>query len=1130
MTFIYPPSFRAAVCWLFCIALLMPFTQVRANDLQKVRCSLSIRNKSLEDAFEMIQAQTHYNIICMDQSGRLMARKVNLQADNTSLEKVLAELAGQATFNYKCLETNIIIRDGASEVDPAEKTVSGKVRDAKGLALPGVSIMVKGTKRGAVSNDNGDFQIKANEGDVLVFTFTGYQLTEVPLTKSNTLQVTLQDDEKKLSEVVVTALGVKKEKAKLGYAAQEVKGADMVKARESNVVASLSGRVAGLSVQNTTELFQDPVFLLRGQKPLIVIDGIPDQTADLYKINADDVESMTVLKGGAASALYGSIGYNGAIMITTKRGNGKDLSVEVNSSTQFQTSFIRIPKVQTVYGNGDQGKYAYVDGSGSGTEGGGWVWGPKMNQRDASTKSGWFETTQFNSPVDPVTGQLIPTPFLSKGADNVTNFFRTGIISSNNISITKASDKGSFRASASHIYQQGVVPNTDLKNTSFNIAGNYNLSNAFSMNARISYNKEYTNNFPETGYGPTNYLYNLILWTGPDVDVRDLRNYWVEGKEGVQQRHYNSSWYNNPYFQAYQYLRGYDKDNTFASADLTYQINPEFTAKLRTGINQYGLNRTYKEPKSYVGYSNKSRGQYTVATGNYFDIVSDLTLDYNHTFSDRFKVHAQVGGSNYYRNQKYGSSTTDGLVIPDFYNLGNSQNPVQSTNGIEERRTSSIYGVVDLEMLNALYVTFTGRNDKISTLPVQNNSFFYPSAAVSVVVSQLVDLPDWFSYLKARGSVGRVSSGVLDNGYTYGYLPTYSRGTIWNNQPSLTFGNKILSPNLTPQTSDSYEAGVDARFFGNRLGVELTYFQTKDFNNILEIPVSLGSGFTSRLENGHVYSRRGVEAVLTGNPVRSGKFRWDVMMNLSTYRRILKEITGGERLGNLKAGDRTDRIFTSAYQKSADGSVIYGSDGLPRPDNFARFVGNADPKLIYGVENTFTYGNFNLRFLVDGRIGGMMYSNTNMKMFWGGTHPGTVNQYREDANAGKNTYVGKGVVVTGGDVAYDAYGNITSDTRTYAPNTTAINYIVYMQGDGDAVNNNYHYYSTTFLKLREVNFTWRMPNKWMKNGPFRAADISLVGRNLLLFTDMPNVDPDAGVDNLQTPSTRNFGFNINLKF
>lgn len=1010
--------------------------------------------------------------------------------------------------------------------------IRGHVTDQKNLPLPGVSILVKGTNTGTTTNQEGDFSIKAKTGDILILKFMGFKTQEVTVTDNKKYQITLQDDAKGLSEVVVTALGVKKEKAKLGYAVQEVKGEDLVKAREPNVFSNLTGRVAGLTVQSSTDLFQSPTITLRGRQPLIVIDGIPDQSADIWKVNADDIENMTVLKGANASALYGSIGQNGAIMITTKRGKGKDLSIEINSSTELQPSFIRIPKVQTEYGDGFKGQYSYVDGSGGGPEGGGWIWGPKLDQKDPSTKSGFVELPQYDSPIDPQTGKRIPTPWISRGKDNVQDFFRTGVISSNNISITKSSDKGAFRASVSNVYQVGIVPNTDLNNTSFNLSGNYNLSDNLTADARITFNKQYTKNFPEVGYGPTNYLYNLILWTGADVSVKDLRNYWAPGQVGLQQRNYNNSYYNNPYFQAYEYLRGYDKNNTYGSLNLNYKISPDFSIQFRNGMNSYGLNRTYDEPKSYIGYGNKSRGNFTVSNDNFFDITSDLIADFNHTFSEKFKLHAQVGGSNYYRNDKYGSSATDGLTIPGFYNLSNSTNPVTATNALEERRTSSVYGVLDLEYLNAIYLTATGRNDFISTLPTQNNSFFYPSFGSSVIISQLIKLPDWFSLLKARGSWSQVSSATLnDNAYTYSYLPTYSKGYTWNNIPSLSYGSSILNANLHPQTSNSWEVGVDTKFFNNRIGLEATYYQTSDFNNIFSIPISNTSGFSSQLVNGNTYKRKGLELVLTATPVKIPGFRWDVAANFSTYHRYLTGIyNNAPTLNNLKAGDRVDKIYTSVYKKDPSGNIIYGSNGFPLDDTFPRSVGYGDPDFTYGLENSFTYKQFSLKVLVDGRVGGLMYSTTNQKMWWGGTNMGTLNHYRDEANAGKATYVGQGVVVTSGSVTYDSNGNITSDTRKFAPNTKAVNYIDYMTNTSNSANTNYNYYSQTFLKIREISFTWQVPGKWLKSSFVKGLNLSAVGRNLFLFAKIPNVDPDTGVDNLQTPSTRTIGFNANIKF
>ncbi|WP_443946752.1 SusC/RagA family TonB-linked outer membrane protein [Pedobacter sp. AW1-32] len=1102
------------------------------SNLSKIKCSVAASNQSLEQVFNLIQKQTQYSFVCIDRNGFLQ-KKISLNALNSNLEEVLKKISSEVPFTYNEISNKIIVKPAANTQKPEiARIIKGHVADNQKLGIPGVSVLIKASNTGTITNQNGDFSIKADNGDVLLFSSIGYAVKEVVVTDADNYAVELTENANALSEVVVTALGIKKEKAKLGYAVQEVQGESLVKAREPNIINSLTGRVAGLNIQNSTDLFQDPGISLRGRKPLIVIDGIPDQSADLYKINADDIESLSILKGAGASALYGSIGQNGAIMITTKRGKGKDLSIDYNTSTQVQPSFIRIPEVQTEYGAGFKGKYTYVDGSGGGAEGSGWIWGPKLDQPDPTTPSGFFETPQFNSPVDAATGKLVPLPFVSRGKNNVKDFFQTGIISSNNISITQSSEKGAFRASASHIYQRGIVPNTDLNNSSLSISGNYKLSESFSVDARLNYNRQFTENFPETGYGPTNYLYNLVLWTGADVSVEDLRNYWVPGKEGIQQRNYNNSYYNNPYFQAYEYLRGYNKDNTFGSLNLNYKISPALNIQFRNGINSYGLNRTYKEPKSYIGYGNKSRGQYTVSTGNYFDLASDLIADYNHTFTDKIKLHAQLGGSNYYRSNKYGSTNTDGLTIPGFYNLSNSANPIQGTNFVEERRTSSVYGVVDLEFLNGIYLSATGRNDIISTLPTANNSFFYPSLSSSVVVSQLTKLPNWISYLKARGSWSRVSSATLnDNDYTYSYLPSFNKGTIWNNIPSLTFGDALLNSNLNPQTSDSWEIGLDTRFLKNRLSIEATYYQTRDFNNIVSIPVSITTAYNSQLANGNVYQRRGIELVVSGTPIKSTNFEWNVSANFSQYRRYLKEIYGGaETLNFLRVGDRMDRIFTSVYQTSNQGQIIYGSNGFPLNDTFSRYIGNQDPDWTYGIENTFNFKSFSLKFLVDGRIGGMMYSTTNQKMWWGGTNPGTLNQYRVDANNGLSTFIGDGVVVVSGQATYDPNGNIVSDTRVYAPNAKAVNYIDYMTNTSNGAYNNYNYFSQTFLKLREVTIGWTVPNRLLSKSFVKGINVSLVGRNLLLFSKMPNVDPDPAVDNLQTPSTRSFGFNANIKF
>lgn len=1012
-------------------------------------------------------------------------------------------------------------------------TVTGSVRSASDNSpLSGVSISVNGTNRGTTTNYDGKYSLLVPKDGTLSFSFLGFASQQVPVSGKAEINILMKPGtDSELSEVVVTtALGIKKQQKTLGYAVQEVSGETMAKTKTTTALSALTGKVAGLNISNTTDLFRNPGISLRGRTPLIVIDGIPDADADPYKINADDIESISVLKGTAAAALYGAVGVNGAILYTTKKGNRGKLTVEFNSSTMFQPGYTVIPEVQTVYGGGDQGKYAYVNGSGGGTEGGGWIWGPKLDQRDPSTPSGFYETTQYDSPIDPVTGARVKTPWVSKGANNIKNFFRTGMLSTNSVSASIGTDKGSFRVSANHIYQKGVVPNTGLNNSSFSIGGNYKLSSKLSMDGKLTYNREYSDNYPTVGYGPPNYLYNLILWIGPDVDIRDLKNYWQTGREGLQQRNYNLSWYNNPHFVANELLNGYKRNNSFGQVTFDYKVLDNLSIKFRNGFNQYNSVGDTREPYSYIAYDYISRGNYATDLSNYFDINTDLIVNYNHEFSDAFKVNVTAGGSNAYRRFENVYTSTDGLTIPGFYSLGNSINPLKASSALRERRTASAYGTIDFETLGFLYLNFTGRYDKTSTLPVKNNGYFYPSAGVSAVLSDVLKLPTAISFLKVRGSWAKVNTGFINSGNPYAHITTYGLGPKWNNVPSLTWPTTFISPDLVPETVQSGEYGIAAGFLKNRLNVDVTYFRNKDYNNFANVTQSQASGNTSILKNANVYLRKGWEFMLNGTPVKTKDFRWEASVNMSSVHRWLEDATDNidGYLGQIKEGQRTDRIYIS-QSRTPDGQAIYNTNGMQATTPYGQYFGQRDADWIYGIQNSFSYKNISLSFSFDGRLGGLIYSTTNQKMWWGGSAKGTVTQWRDDANAGKNTYVGPGVVVTDGTVTYDAYGNITSDTRKFAPNTREVNYISFMQTTSGDMLNNYHYYSGTYLKMRELVLTYNFPTKWIKN-IFSGASVSLIGNNLFIWSKIPNVDPDAESDNLQTPSMRSMGFNLNLKF
>lgn len=1025
-------------------------------------------------------------------------------------------------------------------------TVSGTVRSARDSSLlEGVNVSEKSSKSTVQTNGRGYYTITVAPGATLVFTSAGMAALEAAA-GSETLDIYLKDaPTSDLSEVIVTtALGIKKQQKALGYAVQEVQGATLDKTRTPTAIGSLAGKVAGLNISNTTDLFRNPGIELRGKTPLIVIDGIPDPNADPYKINADDIESITVLKGPAAGALYGQLGVNGAIMYTTKRGKKGVVSVDVNSSTMFQGSYTVIPKVQSQYGGGDAGKYAYVNGSGSGIEGGGWLWGPKLDQKDPGTASGYVELPQYNSPYTPdktytvtfpdgttTTGNYQPIPWISRGKNNIRNFFQTGVLSTNNVSASVGNEKGSYRLSAGHIYQKGVVPNTGVNNSSFSIGGNYNLSPKFTVDGKLTYNREYSDNYPTIGYGPPNILYNLILWIGTDIDIRDLKNYWVPGKEGLQQRNYNVSWYNNPYFVAHELLNGYKKNNAFGQVTFDYQFTPGLSLKFRNGFNQYSENSDVKEPYSYVNYSFISKGNYSVSNTSYFDITSDLILNYDHQFNDRFRINASLGGANAYRNFKSASSATDGLTIPGFYNLSNTTNPLTGNNSLQERRTASAYGTLDLEAFKFIYANFTGRYDKSSTLPVDNNTYFYPSAGLSAVISDAVQLPAAISFLKARTSWAKVNTGFVDAGNPYAHILTYSIGSKWNNVPSVVWPGSAITPQLIPSTVESAEYGIAAGFLRNRINADVTFFRNKEYNGFTTVPQSQASGYTGVIQNANVYVRKGWEFVLGGSPVVSHHFKWETTFNFSNSHVWLKKATapGSEGfVNNIKEGDRTDRIFTT-YAQTADGRPIFNTNGSLAFDANPHFFGYGDSDWLYGWQNSFTYNNINLSFSFDGRLGGLIYSTTNQKMWWGGAAEETANSFRDDAIAGKNTYIAPGVTIKEGAVVYDRRGEIVSDTRQYEENKTAVNYISFMQSDAAHALNNYFYYSGSYLKMRELVVSYNLPGKWTK-GLFKGATISFIGNNLFILSRLPNVDPDAESDNLQTPSVRSLGFNINLKF
>jgi TonB-linked SusC/RagA family outer membrane protein len=1088
----------------------------------------------------------------------------------------------------------------------AQTKITGKVIDELQLPLPGVSVTISGTKAGTVTDINGTYSINASSGQTLVFKYIGYTPQTVTVGSGTVYNVNFKADNKVLNEVVVTALGIKKETRRIGYSVQEVKGADMVKAREPNAINGLAGKVAGLNVGINQELLSAPTVLLRGSPiNFYVVDGIPI-TTDTQNITADDIDSYTILKGPTAAALYGSRGINGAILITTKRGKGgsKGFTVEINSSTQFNGGFIAIPKVQNNYGGGDNDKYAFGDGLGGGVNDADYdVWGPRLNsglllpQYDGESDPTKTYTTTFKD-GSTFTGHIKPTPWVARGANNLNGFLQTGLLTNNNIAISSATEKSNVRMSVSHSYQRGITPNTGLNTINFNLLGSYNLSKKFKVEGNLNFNRQFSNNVPDVSYGPNSIIYGIDVWTGADWNINDMRDYWQPGKEGIQSKFVEYKRYQNPWFQSYEWLRGQYKNDIYGWGSFTYTPTKDLDIMLRSNVSTYNLLRTEKEPFSAHPYGDEhNHGNYREDRRELFDNNTDLLIKYNlndigHT---GISINALAGGT--LRNLKYTSSfvTTDQLLIHDVYTFQNSINPVKAYNFGSNLITTSAYASADISYKNYFTVSATGRTEKSSAL--QNQSYFYPSVSLSTPVSDYVKLPEAISFLKLRGSYANVKDGgtnafIGSAGYPLGYglqyqtpyggpgytstPPAYILAPSYGNVTAASAPTNAIDPKLKPSSRTNYEGGLEMRFLKDRLGLSGTYFVYKDGPRLFSQQLSETDGSAQTLlTNGITTRRNGYEVSVNGTPVVSTKFKWDVLLNVSTYKEVYTSFAPGQDglvQGDqiLHKGDRVDQIFGPVEAKTPDGKVIHDSSGLPVYLPKTQSLGNSDPDFSWAVNNKFRYQGFSLSFQFDGMVGGKIQDLVYTKLMQGGrgaaTDEGLIGAARlyESQHWGDPGFRGSvnpdGTPMLGHDgvtLATDSKGNLIGPAIQYdpisgrilnanqlklAPNTTPVKYVqdyvskFYADAEHTTI-------SRTYAKLREVVIGYSLPSPITQKLGLSKVDFSIVGRNLLYFFKKGYKDIDVdqypgrdqsgnpvGTSGLQTPTVRSYGFNINIVY
>jgi TonB-linked SusC/RagA family outer membrane protein len=1040
----------------------------------------------------------------------------------------------------------------------------GKVVDAETKkALESATVSVKG--QATKTDANGAFSLNNLSANAAVsVSYIGY-VTKTVTASNEAVVIELVKGDELLNEVVVTALGIKKEKRKIGYATQEVKGADLVKARELNPINNLVGKVAGLTVGLNQEMLRIPNLVLRGGRVnLIVVDGVPINS-DTWNISPDDIESYNVLKGPVASALYGYRGQNGAIIINTKKGtkDKRGYSVEFNSSTAVQSGFIALPKTQDEYGPGDHGRYAFVDGLGGGLNDADYdVWGPKFEGQ---------LIPQYDSPVDPITGKRSGTPWIARGKDNLKRFIEPGVLNTSSLAIASSTEKADLRFSLGNTYNKGIMPNTSLNTTNLNLAGTLRFNSKLTLDANINFNKQYSDNFPDVNYGPNSVIYTMTIWGGADWNIDDMRNYWQPGKEGVQSIYAEYQRYHNPYFMAYEWTRGHYKNDIYAYTSLDYKVNKYIDLFARTSVTTYDLMRNEKMPFSAHPYGREeNKGDYREDRRSLFESNSEFRANFKTPeLANFFNISGFAGGN--FRQFNYNSNfvTTNYLNVPNVYTFANSRNPVIAYNFASEMRVKSLMYSVDIETGKYANLTITGRNDQLSALNKDNNSFFYPSFNLSTVLNDYIDMPKQINFFKLRGSYAKVRGGgnfVSDyigstpnnafpigygeqysstyGGPTYTYADVYSTGIGYNNTTQAGFTNTLVDSDVQPDDRSSLEFGLETRFINNRFGLEASYFSYTDGPQIFSKSISQTSGFGSYVINGTKTKRTGYDVSLNAVILKKANgLNWDATFNIGSFINKYSELpTGVSALNTFyTVGTRTDAVYIRKFARTQDGQIINDAGGRPVISPVAQFAGNSNPDFVWGLNNKFSYKAFTLNMQVDGRVGGVMEDYVRKKTFQGGRHletvQGAMGVARYQDYLGVKAYVGEGVQVASGTPKFDAVtGLITNyNELTFAPNATKTfiqDYISRVHGIPEP-----NMMSKTFFKLREVVLTYELPATLVKKSFFTKATISAVGRNLLYWmpdskfndVDIDQYPGDSSIG-LQTPTTRSYGININFTF
>ncbi|MCL4641059.1 MULTISPECIES: SusC/RagA family TonB-linked outer membrane protein [Olivibacter] len=1043
-----------------------------------------------------------------------------------------------------------------TEAPQEEIALAGLVKSAEtGETIPSVSIIADGKAVG-VTDVNGKFQVKVPRGAEVRFQYMGYQPYSTRFTEDNqSLLISLGSASTDLSEVVVTALGIKRDEKALGYSVSKLDNKDLTEAMPNNWSEALKGKVAGL---NITQASSGPLntsrINLRGNlsldpaknQALIVVDGIPmingnissgvDQAygagasgADkdipidfgngLGDINPDDIESITVLKGAAATALYGSRAGNGALIITTKSGAKHEggIGITINSNTSI-SDILRWPDYQYEYGQGVQNRnaagelyYSYdlsEDGANTGSTSS--AFGPKFDGQS------YFQ-------YDPATGAQSATrvPWVPY-KDNIKSFWRTGTNFTNSVALDGATDRFSARASITHTKNKWIMPNTGFDRLVASLNTSAQLTEKLKLNAKLSFTNKNSDNLPGTGYNNQSIGY-FMIFQNPNVDLDWYRPIWKPGMENIEQIHPFSSFIENPFLIAYEMTNSLRSTNLEGNLQGIYSFNSKWELMLRSGLN---MRQDQREQRRPYNTANFPQGYYKQQDVFFKETNTDGLLTYRDKLSEDFSFTGSVG-ANFMHNQiRTSNGVARGLMVPGIYKLSNALTQAVAENQTVERKTHSVYGLINIGWKDKIFLDVTGRNDWSSTLPDGNNSYFYPSVSSSYVLSDLFELPELISFAKARLSWAQVGTDT-DPYRTRSYFETSpfpgSAGA-----PAILFND-----DLKPEISTSWEGGVNFMLFNNRINADVNLYTNNTVNQVLRVPLDVTTGYQERFINAGKIQNQGVEILLSGKPIVSKDFNWNT--TITWAKNVNKILTLSEDMGvdqqlyaesgtvyfyATKGGSIGDLYGYGLVRNEAGQVVFDAKTGLAlRPTDIEK-IGNAYPLWRGGFQNEFSYKNWRLSISIDGQYGGIVYSQSHHKM----TEQGKLGHTLLGRETG--TVVGDGVV-------QNADGS-------YSPNTTPVAINTWYADYYRRANVETNSFDASYVKLREARIEYALPKELCKKLRVGGASIAVFGRDLAMISKFPIFDPETaalngatiipGVEMGQMPTPRTWGMNLNVKF